>query len=117
MGVISNEHVLSINKQWAGEAGRLLKKSNTTFQRVAGTGWTCEVRTAYDFPSWVVLSKRLARPAGAVAVLIINIAETPQTISVSHAELVAAGGHHGDSLVGVDVWNKESVGLVKAGSP
>lgn len=104
--IIANERALSINEQWAGEAGHMLKRAGTTFVGEAGNGITCNVRGKKTLPLWVVWSKRLAEH-GSVATLAINLASAAQSIEVNLQELVGAGAGTGSELQGVDVWTNE----------
>merc|ERR1712139_379067 len=54
--IIANKKALSINSQWAGEAGHVLKRSGETFTPTA-----CKKKET--FPNWVVWSKRLSDPS------------------------------------------------------
>lgn len=108
--IIANEQALSINSQWAGEAGHVLKRSAKTFMPASCV-------TKKSFPSWVVWSKQLSDPSGSVAVLAINIADLPQALSVTYDELVEAGAgpSSGNALVGTDVWTGRQVVEVRPG--
>ena len=129
--VIANERALSINEQWAGEAGRLLKQASTTFVAPKNLGKDCKpgATSADDeavmnfkppqvFPMWAVWSKRLSDPPHGLAVLAIDVANTTQAVSVSYDELVAggaAGGNAGPTLVGTDVWSGAVAARVSSG--
>merc|ERR1712032_298491 len=85
--IIANERALSINEQWAGEAGRVLKRAGTTFN----TSECWMPKKIMTFPSWVVWSKRLSEPANSLSVLAINIGETAQSFTIGYEELLNAG--------------------------
>lgn len=110
--IIANERVLSINGQWDGEAGHVLKRAHETFVGEAGNGITCNVRRNKTLPSWVVWSKRLA-DHGSLAALAINLGSAAQSIEVTLQDLVGAGAGAGGELQGVDVWTNDKMpGLV-----
>lgn len=88
----------------------MLKRSAETF-----VGPKCG--KAETFPSWVVWSKRLANPARSVAVLAINLADTPQSLSVTYDDLIGAGAGDDAALVGTDVWTGEPTVKVTRGQP
>ena len=86
--IIANKQALDINEQWAGQAGQILKLARTNI-----TGTACSSpghHKAGSFPAWAVWSKRLSDPPNSLAVLAINIAETPQSFEVSYDELAEA---------------------------
>lgn len=108
--IIANKQALSINEQWAGEAGRLLKTAPTSFNTTV-----CSFHgkhKAGTYPSWAVWSKRLTDPPNSVAVLAINVAETAQSFEITYDDLIDAAGVGGEphirgkktSLVGTEVW-------------
>ena len=111
--IISNHRALSINAQWAGEAGRLLKASSEIFLASMCQGEGKKPKQL-SLPSWVIWSKRLSEPENGLAILAVNVAETPQTIEVSYTELVHAGAGKGVLSV-TDVWTAREDDPVKVG--
>ena len=111
--IISNTRALSINAQWAGEAGRLLKTSPGNFSAPMCQG-TDKKPKQLSLPTWAVWSKRLTEPRNGLAILAINVAEVPRTIEVSYDELTQAGVGKGVLSV-TDVWTGREDGRVKVG--
>ena len=104
--VIANERALAINEAWDGEAGRLLKVSDTIVTVDCGN----HAGKNQSFPSFAVWSKRLPKPVQSVAVLLVNVDSTPQPIDVTYAELLSAAGlqkgpNEAGAFVGTDVWS------------
>merc|ERR1712070_656901 len=104
--IIANKQALSINSQWAGEAGHVLKRSqeNQTMK-------DCGSHKSFTFPSYVVWAKQLLDPPGSLATLAINIGETPQSISISYDELTNSGAEAGvnpTEMKGTNVWTGET---------
>lgn len=116
--IIANKRALDINTQWAGEAGRLLKRSardmNVTF-----CIWNARQKKA-TLPEWAVWSKRLSHPKHGMAVLAVNVADSPQSISLSFEELLSAAGPGvgGKKMFeATDVWSGEVIARVSKEMP
>lgn len=116
--IIANKRALDINAQWAGEAGRLLKRSahdmNVTF-----CIWNGRQKKAV-LPQWAVWSKRLSHPKQAVAVLAVNVADSVQSLSVTLEELLSAAAvadMKGTVLEATDVWSGEVIARVTQDAP
>ena len=54
-----------------------------------------------SYPTWQAWQKPLAQPAGARAVLVINLSERPQDVSVSFKSLGVAQGRR---VAATDAW-------------
>ena len=116
--IIGNQQALSINAQWAGQAGRRLKTAAETFDAVdCGDG----PHMRQEFPMSVVWAKRLVDPPRSVAVLAINIANTSQSLTVSLDELQQAlpggAGAPATTLVGTDVWSGQVAQTITGAAP
>lgn len=87
--IIANTEAIGVNQLYAGFSGSLLLESNST-ATIAPCGWalTCE------FASWSIWYKPL--PGGAVALLLINNAASPQALSVQWEDVpgLSAGGNY-----------------------
>ena len=117
--IIGNKRALDVNAQWAGEAGRALKRSNISFNATALYNMDCSRARHVLLPEWVVWSKKLSSPPDSVAALVVNLADSPRSISVTLKELaLASGGTHGDvsEMTGVEVWSGAEVVKVTAGA-
>ena len=115
--IIGNKRALDVNAQWAGEAGRALKRSKTSFNATALYNMDCSRTRHVLLPEWVVWSKQLSSPPDSVAALAINLADGPRSFSVTLKELaLAAGDVHGDvsEMAGVEVWSGAKVAKVTA---
>lgn len=105
--IIANTRALALHREWAGEAGRLLRESEQRKPGIDLIGATCRVQRSQVFPLELVYSKRL--PGGRAAVLVINLGNVTLTgSSVSYSEaLVASGLHAASAPLGftvTDVW-------------
>jgi hypothetical protein len=137
------QRALDINAQWAGEAGRLLKRSaqdtNVTF-----CIWNARQKKAV-LPMWAVWSKPLKTPKHAIVVLAVNVqmvvlglrkliantdvhvADSVQSMSVTLEELLSANAAaaaaninfmvKGTVLGATDVWSGEVTARVSKDAP
>ena len=124
--IIANERALGINSAWVGSAGSLLKASQSMAERTAQIGAACEAPPRQiNMPDWLIYAKPL--PQGSVAVLVINLGETPlaSNVTVSLAELLTVVGWGGEaehtaaatSFEAADVWTGTSQPEVSAARP
>ena len=81
-------------------------------------------RASRPCPVRTVWSKRLAEPAGAIALLAVNVAPTAQTAVVTFDELLDAGvvipptnASSSAALVATDVWTGEVAARLRHGEP
>jgi hypothetical protein len=118
--LIANPRALDINVQWRGEAARILKRSGPAqqFTSLISYGARCEAQRPQVFDAWLILSKRLERPANGVAVLAVNVADAPTSIQVTLEELRAAAGvPDATAFTATEVWSAEAGATVTDGTP
>ena len=119
--IIANKRALDINAQWAGEAGRLLKRSSQDMH-VTFCIWNGRQKKAV-LPQWAVWSKPLSRPKHALAVLAVNVDDSVQSLNVTLEELLsavaptAAAGMKDTVLEATDVWSGEVTARVSQDAP
>ena len=66
-------------------------------------------RSDIVYPAWQAWRKPLARPAGAQAVLLINLSEQPIDITVSYAALGLRPAATGRLVAATDAWTGAAV--------
>ena len=130
--IVANERALAINAAWAGEAGRKLKEAPTAdpaslVNVTVFDGTACELAhngssasLQNNFPAWMVYSKRLPQPAGAVAVIAIRLGAAvagSAALELSVEELAAAAGGAAASFEATDVWTGTKGVTVTAATP
>ena len=112
MPIVANDKALRVNQEWAGDPGRLIRNSTTTFAagvaHGAGGGPGCKVGakpswecTQEELPTWQLWAKGLL--GGETAILVLNIADAPLkagSVSVATSEV----GFGADSGTSYDVW-------------
>lgn len=134
--IVTNERALAINAAWAGEAGRMLKEAPisdpaTLHNVTVFDGTACEVFhnassahrmkiPANTFPNWIIYSKRLTMPAGAVAVIAIRLGAAAVAgsaeLELTVGELARAAGG-GTRFEATDVWTGLKGAAVNADTP
>ena len=133
--IVANQRALAINAAWAGEAGRLLKEAPASdpaglTHETVFDGTACELAhngsgalKQNTFPAWVIYSKRLPRPAGAVAVIAIRLGAAAVAgsapLELSLAELAQAAGMAvpPSTFDATDVWTGAVGAAVTAYEP
>jgi len=83
--IIANREALRVSQTWAGHPGRLVANSSKYFDAVCEKGASDTHSHPCTFPEWQAWAK--PQPGGAVAVLLVNLAEAPVNISVDLAAL------------------------------
>ena len=112
--IIANKQAISINQQWAGNPGNLV--ANSTVYREYATehgadgGFLPEQRTDL-YPTWQVWRKPLTTPTKGQAVLVINLSDEPQDVTVRYVDVDAGLG---DDVVATDVWTGQQVSVGKS---
>ena len=93
---MTNKAALEVSQQWAGHPGGLAASSAENFTTHEGT------TTITTFPVWQVWRKPLQPRQGkqAEAVLVINLSEQPQNVTLAS-----------DGVTATDVWTGEGVSV------
>ena len=111
--IVANKLAISINQQWLGNPGNLVANSSEYHEYYtehgAGGGVLPEQRTDL-YPTWMIWRKPLRTPAGGQAVLVINLSDQLQDVTVMYSAIDPSLGG-GGRVEGTDVWSGAKLDL------
>jgi len=106
--IVSNPQALAINQQWAGWPGSLVKNASEYFDGDTMHGAQGSTPEKISFALWQIWSKPQPQQRGLhqEAVLIINLSDEPQDITLVYTDVNTALG---TKVTAIDVWTGQGM--------